>query len=83
MSRLLHPPAHRHQRPEKIAGETALTITLEYVPKLAQCAPEDFDAVWDEFVGKLADLPLAEYEQLVTRWRRRARPTTRTNGLNF
>ncbi|MGI5883706.1 MAG: extracellular solute-binding protein [Candidatus Spyradocola sp.] len=52
--------------PRKIAGETALTITLEYVPRLAQCAPEDFDAIWDEFCGKLADLPLAEYEQLVT-----------------
>ena len=60
--------------PRKIAGETALTITLEYVPKLAQCAPEDFDAVWDEFVGKLADLPLAEYEQLVTQMAQESAP---------
>ena len=60
--------------PRKIAGETALTITLEYVPKLAQCAPEDFDAIWDEFVGKLADLPLAEYEQLVTQMAQESAP---------
>ena len=60
--------------PRKIAGETALTITLEYVPKLAQCAPEDFDAVWDEFVGKLADLPLAEYEELVTQMAQESAP---------
>ena len=52
--------------PRKIAGETALEITLEYVPKLAQCAPEQFDAVWEEFCGKLADLPLREYEALAT-----------------
>ena len=60
--------------PRKIAGETALTITLEYVPKLALCAPEDFDAIWDEFVGKLADLPLAEYEQLVTQMAQESAP---------
>ena len=60
--------------PRKIAGETALTITLEYVPKLAQCAPEDFDAIWDEFVGKLDDLPLAEYEQLVTQMAQESAP---------
>ena len=60
--------------PRKIAGETALTITLEYVPKLAQCAPEDFDAIWDEFVGKLADLPLAEYEELVTQMAQESAP---------
>ncbi len=60
--------------PRKIAGETALTITLEYVPKLAQCAPEDFDAVWDEFVGKLDDLPLAEYEELVTQMAQESAP---------
>ena len=60
--------------PRKIAGETALTITLEYVPKLAQCAPKDFDAIWDEFVGKLADLPLAEYEQLVTQMAQESAP---------
>lgn len=52
--------------PRKIAGETALEITLEYVPKLAQCKPEEFDNVWNEFVGKLADLPLREYEALAT-----------------
>lgn len=52
--------------PRKIAGETALEITLEYVPKLAQCKTEDFDKVWDEFTGKLADLPLREYEELAT-----------------
>ena len=52
--------------PRKIAGETALEITLEYVPKLAQCAPEQFDTVWEEFCGKLADLPLREYEALAT-----------------
>ena len=52
--------------PRKIAGETALEITLEYVPKLAQCKPEEFDGVWEEFCGKLADLPLREYEDLVT-----------------
>ena len=60
--------------PRKIAGETALTITLEYVPKLAQCAPEDFDAVWDEFVSKLDDLPLAEYEELVTQMAQESAP---------
>ena len=42
--------------------------------KLAQCAPEDFDAIWDEFVGKLADLPLAEYEQLVTQMAQESAP---------
>lgn len=52
--------------PRKIAGETALEITLEYVPKLAQCKPEEFDSVWEEFTGKLADLPLREYEELAT-----------------
>lgn len=52
--------------PRKIAGETALEITLEYVPKLAQCKPEEFDNVWNEFAGKLADLPLREYEALAT-----------------
>jgi putative aldouronate transport system substrate-binding protein len=52
--------------PRKIAGETALEITLEYVPKLAQCAPDQFDSVWEEFKGKLADLPLREYEELAT-----------------
>ena len=60
--------------PRKIAGETALTITLEYVPKLAQCAPEDFDAIWDEFVSKLDDLPLAEYEELVTQMAQESAP---------
>lgn len=52
--------------PRKIAGETALEITLEYVPKLAQCKTEDFDKVWDEFAAKLAELPLREYEELAT-----------------
>lgn len=52
--------------PRKIAGETALEITLEYVPKLAQCTTEQFDTVWEEFCGKLADLPLREYEALAT-----------------
>ena len=60
--------------PRKIAGETALTITLEYMPKLAQCAPEDFDAIWDEFVSKLDDLPLAEYEELVTQMAQESAP---------
>ena len=60
--------------PRKIAGETALTITLEYIPQLTQCAPEDFETVWDEFVGKLADLPLAEYEQLVTQMAQESAP---------
>ena len=52
--------------PRKIAGETALEITLEYVPKLAQCTPDKFESVWAEFTGKLADLPLREYEELAT-----------------
>ena len=36
------------------------------MPKLAQCKPEEFDNVWNEFAGKLADLPLREYEALAT-----------------
>ena len=52
--------------PRKIAGETALTITLEYIPQLTQCAPEDFETVWAEFVSKLDELPLDEYEELAT-----------------
>ena len=50
------------------AGEMAatLTITLEYIPQLTQCAPEDFDTVWAEFVSKLDELPLDEYEELAT-----------------
>ena len=52
--------------PRKIAGETALTITLEYIPQLTQCAPEDFETVWAEFVSKLDALPLDEYEELAT-----------------
>lgn len=52
--------------PRKIAGETALEITLEYVPKLTMAKTEDFDKVWDEFVALLAELPLREYEELAT-----------------
>jgi len=63
--------------PRKIAGETALEITLEYVPKLAMAKPEDFDKVWDEFVGKLADLPLREYEELATQMIKESAPNYR------
>ncbi|MDR2513626.1 MAG: extracellular solute-binding protein [Christensenellaceae bacterium] len=53
--------------PRKIAGETALEITLEYLPKLTQAKDDAaFEAMWTEFTGKLADLPLREYEQLAT-----------------
>lgn len=52
--------------PRKIAGETALEITREYIPKLATCAPADFDATWDELQSKLNALPLTEYEELAT-----------------
>jgi putative aldouronate transport system substrate-binding protein len=53
--------------PRKIAGETALAITLEYLPKLVQAKDDAaFEAIWAEFTGKLADLPLREYEALAT-----------------
>jgi putative aldouronate transport system substrate-binding protein len=54
--------------PRKVAGETALTITIESMPKIVtQCPTEaEFEAAWAEFTAKLAALPLREYEELAT-----------------
>ncbi|MDR3085678.1 MAG: extracellular solute-binding protein [Christensenellaceae bacterium] len=52
--------------PRKIAGETALELTLEYMPQLVEAKPDQFEAKWAEFVAVLDALPLKEYEELVT-----------------
>jgi len=53
--------------PRKIAGETALEITIEYIPKLVQSGSDaKFEDIWQEFAGILATLPLREYEELAT-----------------
>lgn len=53
--------------PRKQAGEAALEITLEYIPKLVQAGTDDkFESIWAEFTGILGDLPLREYEELAT-----------------
>ncbi|MDR2514362.1 MAG: extracellular solute-binding protein [Christensenellaceae bacterium] len=53
--------------PRKLAGETALTTTLDYLPKLVQAKDDDaFEAIWTEFTTNLGALPLREYEALVT-----------------
>ena len=51
----------------KQAGEAALEITLEYIPKLVQAGTEEkFESIWEEFAGILAGLPLRAYEELAT-----------------
>ncbi|MFV0402318.1 MAG: extracellular solute-binding protein [Oscillospiraceae bacterium] len=63
------------QDPRKIAGETALEITLEYAPKLVQAGTEEnFDAIWDQFAAELAELPLREYEELATQMIKESAP---------
>ncbi|MDR3121932.1 MAG: hypothetical protein LBU58_11475 [Clostridiales bacterium] len=55
------------QNPAKIAGDTALEISLEYIPKMVQAGTEEkFEQLWQEFCGVLDTLPLKEYEVLAT-----------------
>ncbi len=53
--------------PRKIAGETALERTLEYIPKLVQAGTDaKFESVWTEFTSGLPTDDLRGYEALAS-----------------
>jgi ABC-type glycerol-3-phosphate transport system substrate-binding protein len=53
--------------PGKVAIETALEITREWAPKMAQGTPDAFDGIWDAYVAELDKLPLGEYLDLANK----------------
>ncbi|WP_079908424.1 ABC transporter substrate-binding protein [Paenibacillus sp. 32352] len=53
--------------PEQLFGQKSGDLQKKYLPKLIMAKPEQFDAIWNEYVGEMNKLDKKQYEATITK----------------